>query len=339
MQLHLVLPGLVWPSANARGFAAALGTPALEALLGHARIACSAATSFEAWLAALFGLHGDTLPHAALRRLGEHRAPHVEGEWLCADPVHLHFARERLLLSDASELDITEAEAAALVTGLNDFLVADEADFAAFEACAPTRWYLHLNAPARAQFVPLSDVVGRPVSHFLPAGEDGRRWQRIGNELQVFLHNHPVNQAREAAGRRTVNSVWFWGAGTLPGRLSAPADCIVADDILARGLARAAGIEPGTPTALPSHDALVVLDTLHRPSLYLDVEAWRSRLLELEARWFVPLVAALKARRISSVRISAPGDRHCVTLDVRAGDLWKFWRRPRSLEALLDTRS
>lgn len=339
MQLHLVLPGLVWPSANARGYADALGTPALDALLGHARIARSAAMSFEAWLGALFGLHGDALPHAALRRLGEHRAPRVEGEWLCADPVHLHFARERLLLSDASELDITEAEAAALVAGLNDFLVADEADFATIEACAPTRWYLHPNAPVRARFVPLSDVVGRPVAHFLPAGDEGRRWQRIGNELQVFLHNHPVNQAREAAGKRTINSVWFWGAGTLPGRLAPPADCIVTDDILARGLARAAGIEPDTPTALPERDALIVLEALHRPSLYLDIDAWRGRLLELEARWFAPLVAALKTRRISSVRISAPGDRHCVTLDVRAGDLWKFWRRPRSLEALLGTRS
>lgn len=338
MQLHLVLPGLVWPSASASGFAAGLQTPALDSLLGHARITRADARGFECWLARLFGLSGETVPLAALRRLGEDDAAPATGEWLCADPVHLHFARERLLLADAGELGITGAEAARLVADLNDFL-ADEPGFGGFETRAPTRWYLRLTSSARASFVPLSDVVGRPVSHFLPEGEDARRWQRIGNELQVFLHNHPINQAREAAGQRTINSLWLWGAGALPGTLAAPAPCVLADDVLARGLARAAGLEPGAPVLAPTgRDTLVVLDALHRPSLYLDIDTWRSRLLELEAQWFAPLVAALKMRRVTTLRISAPGDRQCVTLDIRAGDTWKFWRRPRRLEALTDAQ-
>lgn len=336
MQLHLVLPGLVWPSASASGFAAGLRTPALESLLGHAHITRADTHGFESWLARLFGLSGDAPPLAALRRLGEDSAAPASGEWLCADPVHLHFARERLLLSDAGELGITADEAARLVADINDFL-ADEPGLGGFEAGAPTRWYLRLNAPAHARFVPLSDVVGRPVSHFLPEGEDARRWQRIGNDLQVFLHNHPINQALEAAGQRTINSLWLWGAGTLSVTPAAPAPCVLADDVLARGLARAAGVEPGAPALAPAGcDTLVVLGALHRPSLYLDVDTWRSRLLELEAQWFAPLAAALKMRRITTLRISAPGDRQCVALDIGAGDTWKFWRRPRHLETLTD---
>jgi hypothetical protein len=354
MQLHLVLPGLVWPSAQASGLGAGLDTPALEYLLGHANIENSAGASFERWLGRAFGLTGATLPHAALRRLGEDDRADVTGEWLCADPVHLHFARERLLLADAADLDITDAEAAALIDGLNGFLTDDETDFIAFEAGAPTRWYLRLNAPVRAHFAVLNDVVGRPVSQFLPEGEHGLRWQRLGNELQVFLHNHPVNQAREATGQRTINSVWFWGAGALPASApTPPAARVFANDVLSRGLARAAGVEPETATALsavtgrsarmtsqsPRDHALVVLDALHRPSLYLDLDTWRIRLAELEAQWFAPLVAALKSGRITNVRISAPGDQRSVELKLRTADVWKFWRRSRPLESLTGPRS
>ena len=36
------------------------------------------------------------------------------------------------------------------------------------------------------------------------------------NEVQVLLHQHPLNAARQTRGLPPVNSVWFWGAGRLP---------------------------------------------------------------------------------------------------------------------------
>jgi hypothetical protein len=334
MFIHLVIPGLVWPAATVADLTSGLALPALQALLGHARVNAAPAMALESWLGRLFGLPPEALPHAALRRLGEADHATIDGEWLCADPVHLHFARERLLMADASDLAITAEESAALIQRLNEFVAEAEPGLGRFEAASPERWYLHLAAPARARFAALNDVVGRPIGQFLPEGEDARRWQRLVSEAQILLHDHPANRAREAAGGRSINSLWLWGGGHLPTRLSAPARSVQAQEPFARGLARAAGLEAAPPRALPGEDALIVLDALHKPALHLDIERWRQALQELEAEWFEPLLAALKARRTTALRITAPGDRATLELSLDVRSLWKFWRRPRSLDSL-----
>ena len=48
------------------------------------------------------------------------------------------------------------------------------------------------------------------------SGEGAERWRALLNESQIVLHNHPINAVREARGAVAVNSLWFWGAGTLP---------------------------------------------------------------------------------------------------------------------------
>jgi hypothetical protein len=336
MRLHLVVPGLLWPTTQARNYARDLPLPALSALLGHASIAFGPARAPDVWLAGLFGLKTDA-PLAALRRLGEASLPPppAGSAWLCADPVHLRFAREHLILSDAAELDLSAEEAAALVASLNETFP----DLGHFEAGAPARWYLRLAASPEAYFFPLSEVASRPVAHFLPEGREAARWARTMNEAQIVLHNHPVNQAREADGRGVANSLWLWGAGgelpTQSSPLAPPAPRILASGPVARGLARAAGLEPGEP-ALPAagEDSLIVLEDLLRPATYLDLDRWRDTLVALETAWFAPLLAALKSRRVADLRISAPGDRATVELHISAGRLWKFWRKPRNLEDL-----
>ena len=54
-------------------------------------------------------------------------------------------------------------------------------------------------------------------------------------------------------------------------------------------------------------------------------------------RLSAPLLAALKARQLSQLTISAPSDKHCLHLEIAASGLWKFWRKPQPLAALLAT--
>lgn len=336
MQLHLVLPGLVWPSAQARGLATDLQLPALATLLTHARVSSAAALGLEDWLGRQFGLAAEGMPHAALRRLGEDdlAPPEPGSHWLNADPVHLHFAREHLLLADASSHQIGMADARKLVAALNEVF----GDIGQFEMATPERWYLRLAQPASGRFFPLGDAVGRPVAHFLPEGEGARAWQQVMNEAQIVLFNHPINQAREAEGRPTANSVWLWGNGELPTSVASPAARLMGAHPLLRGLARAAKLDsaPFDIAALNEADTFAVDDALLSPARYLDLAGWRDTLQKLETDCFAPLLAALKARRIDTLRISAPGDRATLQLEVKAGDLWRFWRRKRSLDSVLE---
>lgn len=334
IHLKLLIPGLVWPSAAVRELTDGLALPAMETLLGLGRCIAGPPQTFESALARAFELDETSLPVAALRRLGERDQDDAEGEWICADPVHLHFAREHMLLADAGDLELDSTEATALIEAINDHFIGAEAEFVRFEARSTRRWYLHLKSRPLASFTPLHEAVGRPVENFLPQGDDGQRWCRFINECQILLHNHPVNQTRQAQGRPTINSIWFWGPGSLPKRTTAPAAVIRAEDPLTRGLARAAGVRPEKLGGrLPAQDAFVVCTSLLRPSLYLDIDTWRTELEKLEAGWFKPALTALRKRKLSSLRINAPGDRATLELHIRPLDLLKIWRKPRSLES------
>lgn len=339
MQIHLVIPGLIWPGASLVAPAAGIELPALARLLGLGRREHRDFEPLDLQLARLFGLGTGSsdgpLPLAALRRLGESVpvAPDPDGDWLCADPVNLSFAREHLLLNDFPADELGDDDVSTLIAALND----NFGDLGRFEACTPTRWYLRLAAPTRARLFPLHDVIGRPIRQFLPEGEDARLWQRTMNEVQVLLHNHPLNQAREAAGRRPANSLWFWGAGALETGAVATLPVVQAAEPLARGMARAAGAEAAAPdlAAALREDTIIVLDALLHPARQLDLDAWRNNLAALERDWIAPLAGALGDGRLQKLTLTAPGDRGTFELVVRSGERWKFWRKPLAFDTLL----
>ncbi|MDT3671694.1 MAG: hypothetical protein ROZ37_15335 [Aromatoleum sp.] len=342
MQIHLVIPGLLWPGASLTNPAEGLELPALARLLGLGQRRVRDFEPLERQLARILGLAPGAdeeapLPLAALRRLGESSGAveegSVDGGWLCADPVNLSFAREHLLLHDFPADELSGAEVDALIETLNDVFQ----DLGRFEACTSTRWYLRLAKPTSVKLFPLHDVIGRPIRHYLPEGDDARLWRRTMNEAQVLLHNHPINQAREAAGRRPLNSLWFWGAGALNRRAIAAPPVVQSLEPLARGLARAGAVEPMPPDVASAlqQDTIVVLDTLLPAARQLDLDAWRANLASIEHDWFAPLATALRAGRLQSLTLTAPGDRNTLELQAHSGDRWKFWRKPHAFEALL----
>lgn len=333
MQIELILPGLSWLAGSpGKHPSSPLHLPALATLLGLSRSRWAPPRATDALLADRLGLAGE-VSHALLRRSGEQSPPASGGHWLCCDPVHLHFARDTLLLADASGLAISRHEADTLMAGLNDMF----SDIGHFEAPTPERWYVHLAERPEPRFHPLADVNGRPVQLFLPEGNDVGRWARLSNELEVWLHSHGVNAAREAAGQRTINGIWLWGAGPDHAPCSPKVAAVHASQPFALGLARMAGVtvSPASRYTPSSGTLLVLVDTLQRPALHQDGEAWVNELCQLEANWFAPILAELKARRLTGVSIRVPDDRHLLEADIHASSLWKFWRKPRPLADLL----
>lgn len=315
MHVEIVAPALLAAQGASRH-------PALELLLARGRRQDRDAVAFEGALQALFGLHGEGFPAGALTALAAGLEPGAAG-WLRADPVHLRLLRDRLVVVPAEALEISREEAGALAAAINRHF----SGTLEVEVAGPRRWIARAAAPSHAE--PALAQAGREVE----AGDP------LVNEIQMLLHAHPVNEAREARGEPAVNSLWLWGAGPLPSAV-ARWTSVVADDPVALGLARLAEARHGT---LPATAAawlerapeagrhLVVLDALRAPAAVADESSFNEELGALEAGWFVPLLAALRAGRLGMVTVRVPDAG--ATFETVRGDLRRFWRRPRPLQA------
>ena len=154
----------------------------------------------------------------------------------------------------------------------------------------------------------------------------------------MLLHEHPVNAAREARGHPALNSVWFWGGGTLADSNTRTYSAVFGDDPLARGLALAASIPA---RALPK-DALAMLAAAGSDGVALvfmdplgNSDGERARFPErraaLERDWLEPLLAALRSGEIGMLTLSLPGADSLLEVEIVRSDLRYFWRRRKPL--------
>src|SRR5579875_1879376 len=160
--------------------------------------------------------------------------------------VNLKAQDEGLTMADFTAGHIGSDEAAALVQSLHERLGGGDIHF------YPGVSYRHLmvwrGGPVAAQTTPPHDITDRAVAPYLPQGEGAQRLNQLMAEARAILSNHPVNQARQAAGKPAATDVWFWGQGrpptlaTLKQRFNKQGAAISAVDLV-RGLGRLAGLE------------------------------------------------------------------------------------------------
>jgi len=177
-------------------------------LLRRARRVAAADPRPWAWVLERLGLALDGAPLAALCAQGEGLPP---GRWLRADPVALVPNRDHLVMAGNAHLHLSAEEAEALRRHLAQWDLAP-----ALAQPHPLRWYWPLEAAAEIQAPPWSEVLGRDVRPALPQGPGARIWRARLAELEMALHQSPVNTARRERGQPTVDSLWLWGAGALP---------------------------------------------------------------------------------------------------------------------------
>lgn len=336
MHCQLLVPGFGWPQGDASELCNALAPAALETLLARGRRISAPASGPERWLLQRFGVQRQRdWPAAPFSLLADGGSPGHD-EWICADPVHLRFERNRLMLADCTQFRIARDEAEALAGSIN----AHFGDSLMVYPLQARRWYARLRDGSAMETVPLASVRGGAIEATLAHGPDAMRWQSLTNELQMLLHDHPVNLAREARGELPVNSVWLWGAGRLPVLTDRPFQYVAASDPLARGLALVSGAQAQEPAAnaqdwlnQPAHAGLglFVLDSLAAPSQYGHVEAWREALSKLELDWFAPLLAALRLGAIGMLTLHLLGPERTLQVEVTRSDLRRFWRRRQPL--------
>lgn len=267
----------------------------------------------EAQLLRHFDLLPRGLPVAALMRDFD-CADAMQHTWLRADPGHVRadLGSGRLLACGA--LGLTRDEAEELLMPLKPLFGDDGCPISIGHE---SRWYVTLPREARLPpFPPPSRVLGDDIYVHLPEGDLGRRWRRLMSEAQVILHNHPVNAARAAAGKLTVNTLWFWGGGALPNHVRSAYGGIRSDDLLFAALARRAGVawrELGA-SVMPIEKAAGALIDLRRV----------RELGALEHDWVAPALSALRERRMATLALDFADGARC---HYAHSQRWRFWRR------------
>ena len=174
-------------------------------------------------------------------------------------------------------------------------------------------------------------VLGKAVNPYIEQSRRVLPWYRLLNEIQMFMHQHPVNAERMRQGRLPINSLWFWGAGERPAIAASPR--WFCDDALLNRFAASLGLAIESCSRVSASedlsDALIIdLRLLQWLKAGLDMSL-DEILLDIERNLLAPVLRKFNQSRLT-LGLRA-GYRH--DLELRPSAKMKFWRRPGSLDA------
>jgi hypothetical protein len=132
------------------------------------------------------------------------------------EPIHIHAARDHLVLTSTEILDIQASEADALFESVKDIFAEMSS---VTHRSKPHKWFIESPALQTLSTVSTAQAEGRNIDHWMPSDTclEGvaRQWRKWQNEIQMIWFNHPINEARQAEGMLSINSVWISGIGKL----------------------------------------------------------------------------------------------------------------------------
>jgi len=248
--------------------------------------------------------------------------------WARAEPVHLLTAIDHLQLASPVPLPLEASEPGPLLETLNAHLAGTGFDI---RALADGGWLCRCPDGFECETVDPIDALGRNLRELLPSGRDAVRVRSLVNELQMLLHEHPVNERRAARGLPPVNSVWLWGMGAVREPTAAVKGDLLTDDAWLAALWRRHGGRVRSPTELAHAMQEGGADLRVASVAGRDGRSAVDVMHALETYVFAPVRAALAASRVSRVSLHV-GRR---ALDLTPSVRWAFWRRARPLAEVL----
>ena len=291
--MHLVIPFASTPSPACEHALRRLRLPHLEQLLGRlGATALDAGDEYQlspphervlgrlaGWAAA-----DGCLPWAA-RRAQKDGIDTGDLAWGLLTPTHWHVGTDHMTTLDPQTLALTAEDSRALMDGVAALFV-DEGWLIAWGAA--TRWYVAHESLSELPTASLDRVIGRNPDLWMPDRPGVRTLRRIQSEVQMVLHDHPVNDRREAAGLPAINTVWLSGCGVFQPSTGEPA---------------------------------AVIDDLRAPLLGEQWEAWMQAWQHIDDT--VLKEALARVRRHEPVTLHLCGERHAQCYEPQAQSLWR----------------
>ncbi len=326
----LLIPFALPPAEHAKDLLTSLRLPALATLLArasdhrvHLHDPFAPALPHERWLAGGAVDNSPPVAHALMQAFG---LPVADGHWFLLQPVHLHIARDHLVLTDPPSLQISNAEARTLFDSIVPLVEEAGHDVRFGDA---RHWFLRADPWHALRTSTPAAASGHNVDIWLPRGSGERDWRRLHNEVQMLWHQHAINESRDDAGLPRINALWLWGgsdamtiaartdsvASSLPTPAATPVATIEAayvDYLLGRG----------------DNTELTIDSRLVSPSLAGDWSAWLAAMQALETERFAPLLASLTSGAQRDVTLLLSDAGRLAEWRATRAVMRKFWRSP-----------
>ena len=283
-------------------------TGPVRALLLRADQLPDGASGFLAGLREYFPDIDTSLPAGALTR---QFVAHDAGDalWLAADPAWARPDINGIRLMACGHLQLDMAQAQALAAPLLPLFA--EAGMQ-LQVSTPEHWHVRLPADTvLPEFSAPEQAMGEDLSQHMPQGPAGKRWRLLLNEVQVALHQNPLNAARHARRMVPVNTLWLWGGGRLPKPVRTELRGVISDDVLLSAVAQRAGLEPRSRTSA----------NIGRASAGWLIDLQDVAAGDVEAQWW-SILEPLATRQPLALNF-ASGERWLR----RPWHRWRLWRR------------
>lgn len=130
--------------------------------------------------------------------------------------ITLRESKEGQIMDDFSAGHISTEEAREIILDIDKYL----GDFS-FKFY-PGVSYRHLliwrngEKSISLQTTPPHDIIDKEITKFLPHGEGEEEINRLMQEAQKILKDHPLNRRRLQGGKKPANAIWLWGQGKSP---------------------------------------------------------------------------------------------------------------------------
>jgi hypothetical protein len=343
--LDILLPFALPPAALSADLTRELRTPSLATLISRAKATNRdlqheelgeffRSLPHEVWLARQFGLESQLresgTPPVATALMRSFGLQPKTGTWYLLQPVHIHIARDHLVLTDSRQLSLDEAEARVLFDIAKPLF--EEAGKEILFGRADT-WFVRADDWAQLQTSTPDAATGHNIDIWMPKGPNERDWRKVQNEVQMHWFNHPLNEEREARGLKPVNSLWLWAGAAQPEFTPGPYSDVFNlsgwTQAFTQFSQRHTTLDTVSDvTSVAPKQGLLMLDSLLEPALSNDWLRWLDNMHALEARWFSPLLDALKAGTIERLSFILTNDSRISRYTVTKSSLRKFWVKP-----------
>ena len=322
-QVDLVLPGLLnLPIDELERQALFEHTPALNHLLSYARQVPDRSFDFDQVLIKRLGLSQTGLPYVPALQAGQGKVSS-----LLFKALHLRPDINNAILYPLKENQDKDN----IINDLKDYFKVD-CDIIA-QADDVFLMQLHdvdvTTIPVTPHYL---SVLGKPVSGYVQQVKSNLSWYRLLNEMQMFMHQHEINQQRWQQGQPMVNSLWCWGGVDHGGESFANLNWYSDDWLLQRLGQLFCG--QAQPISTLADDAIrqdtIIVDLSLLKLLKGDVIGnIQQALIELDQRCLQPLLQS-SARHIWLHTTAGS------SFYYRPRHRWKFWSKQRTVIDLSD---